>query len=94
MFLKTSNFFTKKEASTLPRFCANFLSMHMFQLLTNLFRFVHPPKRRKSGKIRYKMGCPALQLVVWVAFLKQPALPGEAPKTKIKIKIINKNKNH
>jgi hypothetical protein len=26
------------------------------------------------------MGCPALG--VWVASLKQPALPGEAPKTK------------
>jgi hypothetical protein len=25
--------------------------------------------------------CPALQLGVWVAFLKQPALPGEAPQT-------------
>jgi hypothetical protein len=32
------------------------------------------------------MGCPALG--VWVAFLKQPALPGKAPQTKQKI--INK----
>jgi hypothetical protein len=37
-----------------------------------------------------KMGCPALG--VWVAFFKQPALPGEAPQTKKiqKIKFINK----
>jgi hypothetical protein len=40
------------------------------------------------------MGCPALG--IWVGFLKQPALPGEAPQKKIlqtkfkKIKIINK----
>jgi hypothetical protein len=39
------------------------------------------------------MGCPALG--IWVSFLKQPALPGEAPQKKsskkiIKIKIINK----
>jgi hypothetical protein len=32
------------------------------------------------------MGCPALG--VWVAFLKQPALPGEAPQTKNNFKII------
>jgi hypothetical protein len=39
-----------------------------------------------------KMGCPALG--VWVAFFKQPALPGEAPQTKKiqKIKFINKKK--
>jgi hypothetical protein len=29
-----------------------------------------------------KMGCPALE--VWVAFMKQPALPGKAPQTKKK----------
>jgi hypothetical protein len=36
------------------------------------------------------MGCPALG--IWVGFLKQPALPGEAPQKKIfkKIKFINK----
>jgi hypothetical protein len=35
------------------------------------------------------MGCPALG--IWVGFLKQPALPGEAPpKKKKKKKIINK----
>jgi hypothetical protein len=40
------------------------------------------------------MGCPALG--IWVGFLKQPALAGEAPPKKIlqkffkKIKIINK----
>jgi hypothetical protein len=28
------------------------------------------------------MACPALQLGGWVAFLTQPALPGEAPQTK------------
>jgi hypothetical protein len=39
-----------------------------------------------------KMGCPALG--VWVAFLKQPALPGEAPQTKNNSKQILKNKNH
>jgi hypothetical protein len=44
--------------------------------------------------ISEQMGCPALG--VSVAFLKQPALPGEAPQTKknlkkiSKIKIINK----
>jgi hypothetical protein len=30
---------------------------------------------------RYEMGCPALG--IWVGFLKQPALPGEAPQKKI-----------
>jgi hypothetical protein len=37
-----------------------------------------------------EMGCPALG--IWVGFLKQPALPGEAPQKKIfkKIKFINK----
>jgi hypothetical protein len=35
------------------------------------------------------MGCPVLG--VWVAFLKQPALPGEAPETKF-IKKIKKLK--
>jgi hypothetical protein len=39
-----------------------------------------------------QMGCPALG--VWVAFLKQPALPGEAPQTKKKSKKNLKNKNH
>jgi hypothetical protein len=40
------------------------------------------------------MGCPALG--IWVGFLKQPALPGEAPpkknssKKNLKKKIINK----
>jgi hypothetical protein len=40
------------------------------------------------------MGCPALG--IWVGFLKQPALPGEAPQKKnsskkiYKIKVINK----
>jgi hypothetical protein len=40
------------------------------------------------------MGCPALG--IWVGFLKQPALPGEAPQNKFlqkkfkKIKTINK----
>jgi hypothetical protein len=45
------------------------------------------------------MGCPALG--IWVGFLKQPALPGEAPKnkncSKKNIKIKNKKikiKNH
>jgi hypothetical protein len=33
-----------------------------------------------------KMGCPVLG--VWVAFLKQPALPGEAPQTKTNSKQI------
>jgi hypothetical protein len=39
------------------------------------------------------MGCPALG--IWVGFLKQPALPGEAPKNKNCSKIkkkLNKNK--
>jgi hypothetical protein len=36
------------------------------------------------------MGCPALG--IWVCFLKQPALPGEAPQKKIlqKKKLIKK----
>jgi hypothetical protein len=35
------------------------------------------------------MGCPALG--IWVGFLKQPALPGEAPQKKnSKKKIVNK----
>jgi hypothetical protein len=38
------------------------------------------------------MGCPAL--VIWVAFLKQSALPGEVPKIKKILKKIKKNKNH
>jgi hypothetical protein len=38
------------------------------------------------------MGCPALG--IWVGFLKQPALPGEAPPKKIYSKKIQKNKNH
>jgi hypothetical protein len=38
------------------------------------------------------MGCPALG--VWVAFLKQPALPGEAPQTKTKSKKYQKNISH
>jgi hypothetical protein len=37
-----------------------------------------------------KMGCPALG--IWVGFLKQPALPGEAPPQKKSSKIIRKNK--
>jgi hypothetical protein len=35
-------------------------------------------------KFTNKMGCPALG--IWVGFLKQPALPGEAPKKKSLIK--------
>jgi hypothetical protein len=38
------------------------------------------------------MGCPALG--VSVAFLKQPALPGEAPQTKKISKIFLKNKDY
>jgi hypothetical protein len=38
------------------------------------------------------MGCPALG--IWVGFLKQPALPGEAPPQKKSSKKIQKNKNH
>jgi hypothetical protein len=40
--------------------------------------------------ILHQMGCPALG--IWVCFLKQPALPGEAPpkKNSSKKKIINK----
>jgi hypothetical protein len=38
-----------------------------------------------------KMGCPALG--VSAAFFKQPALPGEAPKTKQNSKKTLKNKN-
>jgi hypothetical protein len=38
-----------------------------------------------------KMGCPALG--VSAAFFKQPALPGEAPKTKENSKKTLKNKN-
>jgi hypothetical protein len=37
------------------------------------------------------MGC--LALGVWVAFLKQPALPGEAPQIKKILKKFYKNKN-
>jgi hypothetical protein len=37
------------------------------------------------------MGCPALGVLV--AFLKQPALPGEAPETKKNSKKFLKNKN-
>jgi hypothetical protein len=39
-----------------------------------------------------KMGCPALGISV--AFLKQPAQPGEAPQTKKKSKKNLKNKKH
>jgi hypothetical protein len=38
------------------------------------------------------MGCPALG--IWVGFLKQPALPGEAPKKNILQFFFIKNKNH
>jgi hypothetical protein len=38
------------------------------------------------------MGCPALG--IWVGFLKQPALPGEARQKKNSSKKILKNKNH
>jgi hypothetical protein len=38
------------------------------------------------------MGCPALGISV--AFLKQPALPGEALQTKFFLKIKKKKKNH
>jgi hypothetical protein len=37
------------------------------------------------------MGCPALG--IWVGFLKQPALPGEAPEKKTSSKKFQKNKN-
>jgi hypothetical protein len=40
------------------------------------------------------MGCPALQLGIWVGFLKQPALPGKALPKKNSSKKILKNKNH
>jgi hypothetical protein len=40
----------------------------------------------------FQMGCPAL--AIWVGFLKQPALPGEATPPKNSSKIIQKNKNH
>jgi hypothetical protein len=40
----------------------------------------------------YQMGCPALG--IWVGFLKQPALPGEATPQKNSSKINQKNKNH
>jgi hypothetical protein len=48
-------------------------------------------KSQNKAKIGQKgqMGCPALG--IWVGFLKQPALPGEAPHTSKKIL---KNKNH
>jgi hypothetical protein len=36
-----------------------------------------------------KMGCPALG--IWVGFLKQPALPGEAPQNKNSSKNFLKN---
>jgi hypothetical protein len=39
----------------------------------------------------YKMGCPALG--IWVGFLKQPALPGKAPRKKNSSKKIKKNQN-
>jgi hypothetical protein len=38
------------------------------------------------------MGCPALG--IWVGFLKQPALPGEAHQKKNVPKNVLKNKNH
>jgi hypothetical protein len=38
------------------------------------------------------MGCPALG--IWVGFLKQHALPGEARQKKNSSKKILKNKNH
>jgi hypothetical protein len=38
------------------------------------------------------MGCPALG--IWDSFLKQPALPGEAPQNKNSSKKNLKNKNH
>jgi hypothetical protein len=39
------------------------------------------PKQLKiSISKTVKMGCPALG--IWVGFLKQPALPGEAPQKK------------
>jgi hypothetical protein len=39
-----------------------------------------------------EMGCPALG--IWVGFLKQPLLPGEAPQKNNSSKKILKNKNH
>jgi hypothetical protein len=51
-------------------------------------------KSQNKAKIGQKgqMGCPALG--IWVGFLKQPALPGEAPPQKNSSKKILKNKNH
>jgi hypothetical protein len=48
----------------------------------------------KKIKKSNKMGCPAYALGIWVGFLKQPALPGEAPQKKNSSKKILKNKNH
>jgi hypothetical protein len=45
-----------------------------------------------GGHVSRQMGCPALG--IWVGFLKQPALPGEAPPKKNSSKKILKNKNH
>jgi hypothetical protein len=45
-----------------------------------------------GGHVSRQMGCPALG--IWVGFLKQPALPGEAPTKKISSKKFLKNKNH
>jgi hypothetical protein len=39
-------------------------------------------------------GMPSIALGVCVAFMKQPALPSEAPQTKENSKKILKNKNH
>jgi hypothetical protein len=62
---------------------------------------VHCPVKSRTNSFKYnffviarfsKMGCPALG--IWVGFLKQPALPGEAPPQKKFFKKILKNKNH
>jgi hypothetical protein len=39
------------------------------------------PLNRLNTENKLQMGCPALG--IWVGFLKQPALPGEAPQKKI-----------
>jgi hypothetical protein len=48
--------------------------------------------RPNKNNFSTQMGCPALG--IWVGFLKQPALPGEAPQKKNSSKKILKNKNH
>jgi hypothetical protein len=50
------------------------------------------PLLAQLGFFSCQMGCPALGISV--GFLKQPALPGEAPPKKNSSKKILKNKNH